>query len=76
MRYDVLGGSLSGLRSSGLAATSCVVGGLAQPAYDDARPAASPGDGWYYLVRGINACGPGSAGPGRESLAALACPAP
>jgi YVTN family beta-propeller protein len=76
-RYDVLGGNLSGLRTAGLAsATSCAAGSLAAPSWDDLRPAPPPGDARYYIVRGTNSCGPGSAGAGRESLAALACPAP
>jgi hypothetical protein len=75
MRYEVLSGDLLGMRSSGLeGSATCLDAGLAQPAYDDARPVPGPGAGFYYMVRGHNPCGVGPAGPGREALDGLECP--
>ncbi|HVQ35239.1 MAG TPA: hypothetical protein VMT33_04460 [Candidatus Bathyarchaeia archaeon] len=73
--YDVAGGTLSALRSSGLfAATSCVGSGLSVPSYTDTRPAPAPGAAFYYLVRSRNACGTGGFGAGRTALDPLVCP--
>jgi len=58
-----------------LAATACVAGELGT-SYTDSRPDPAPGDGYFYLTRGHNACGGGDAGPGREALEAVECPAP
>jgi YVTN family beta-propeller protein len=73
--YDVVGGTLSVLRASGLsAATSCIGSGLSTPAYSDARPAPGVGAAFYYLVRARNACGSGGFGAGRSALDTLVCP--
>jgi DNA-binding beta-propeller fold protein YncE/mono/diheme cytochrome c family protein len=75
VRYDVVSGSLSILRSAGLAAaTSCLASNLAVSNYSDTRPAPSPGDGFYYLIRSENACGSGTFGAGRASISSLSCP--
>ena len=73
--YDVVGGTISVLRSSGLsAATSCVGSALTVPSFSDSRPAPGPGACFYYLVRARNACGTGGFGAGRSALDTLACP--
>jgi len=73
--YDVVGGTISVLRSSGLsAATSCVGSALTVPSFSDTRPAPGPGACFYYLVRARNACGTGGFGAGRSALDTLACP--
>jgi len=71
--YDIVGGSLGALRASGLASASCVVTGVAIPAYPGAIPNPPPGEGFYVLVRAKNTCGSGGFGAGREGLDGLAC---
>jgi YVTN family beta-propeller protein len=76
MRYELLGGDLSDLRALEIStATGCVAGDLADPQFDDTRPAPAAGEGLYYLVRGRNVCDVGATGAGRESLDPLTCPA-
>jgi hypothetical protein len=64
--YDVLAGALGDLRATGdlslaaLVATGVAGTTVASPVADPA-----PGDGIYYLVRGVNGCGVGNLGPGR-----------
>jgi YVTN family beta-propeller protein len=73
--YDLAGGGLAALRSSGLgAAASCLVSGLATTGYDDTRPNPPAGDGYFYLARGRNSCGPGSFAQGPQPIDSLACP--
>ncbi len=73
--YDVVGGLLSELRLSGIAAaTSCVASDLTAAGDSDTRPPPAPGDGFYYLVRAENSCGSASFGPGRAVLGTLTCP--
>jgi DNA-binding beta-propeller fold protein YncE len=74
LRYDVLGGDLSALLSTGIDATTCIQDGLDVFLYTDVRPDPSSGEGYFYLVRARNPCGVASLGAGRESLTALACP--
>jgi DNA-binding beta-propeller fold protein YncE len=75
VRYDVAAGSVLDLRVLGLApATACLIGDLADAFADDPGLAPAVGDGRYYLVRARNSCASPGFGPGRESLAALACP--
>jgi hypothetical protein len=75
VRFDVVSGSLSSLRSGGLvAATSCLAANVAGNLYADARPSPPAGDGFYYLIRSENACGSGTFGPGRAGLDPLTCP--
>lgn len=72
--YDVAGGSLSGLRSSGLgASTTCLAGGLAAASFNDSRPDPPSGDGYYYLVNARTAECAGGFGAGRSSIDALDC---
>ena len=73
--YDVVTGTIAGLRTSGLAgATSCLGSDLTTPSYTDTRPAPTIGQAYYYLVRAQNACGSGGFGAGRAVLDTLACP--
>ncbi len=76
VRYDVAAGTVSVLRSSGLASAACLAGDLELPSYDDARGDPAPGDGFFYLVRAENSCATATFGPSRASLDALSCPAP
>jgi YVTN family beta-propeller protein len=74
LRYEVYGGTLADLRATGpVAATACVESDLAAPGWSDPRGDPAPGDGYYYLPRGANPCGPGGFGDGREALEALVC---
>ncbi|HET9300307.1 MAG TPA: hypothetical protein VFO11_10190, partial [Candidatus Polarisedimenticolaceae bacterium] len=76
-RYDIAGGLLSQLRTSGLVtATSCVASDLTTTSFSDARPQPSSGDGYFYLLRAENACGGGGFGPGRAALDPLGCSIP
>ncbi len=64
--YDVARGTLSALRASGSAAGSCFAPGVAGTSVEDAA-APGPADGFWYLVRGVDAqCG-GAAGWGAGS---------
>ncbi|ANM29005.1 hypothetical protein ABI59_04425 [Acidobacteria bacterium Mor1] len=72
--FDVAGGRLSDLLGSGFANGTCLAGGLADATYVDSRPLPPVGDGDYYLIRGINACGDGNYGAGREALEPAVCP--
>ena len=74
--YDVLGGDLSGLRSTGISVTACIQDSLTAPVFADPRPDPLAGDGYFYLVRARNVCGTGVLGPGRESVDALDCTLP
>lgn len=74
VRYDILGGDLSTLLSSGFGGTACFAFELDTPAYTDSEPDPPAGEGTYYLVRSRNSCGTGYLGPGRESIQDLACP--
>jgi DNA-binding beta-propeller fold protein YncE len=72
--YDVVGGSLAVLRTSGLAtATSCVAGDLTAPTYTDTAPNPPPGNVRFFLVRARNACAVGTFGPGTGAISALDC---
>ena len=72
--YDVAGGGLSALHAAGLgASTACLAGGLAAPAYDDARLNPPAGDGYFYLARGKNSCASGPFGAAPQAIDALAC---
>ena len=73
--YEIAGGGLLALRSSGLgAATSCVASGLVGTSYDDTRAAPPAGDGWFYLTRARNSCAAGTFGPGKLAIEPLSCP--
>jgi hypothetical protein len=70
--YDVVTGSLATLQADGsFAAATCLADDVSTNGLDDARVPAA-GSGLYHLVRGDNACGPGSYGEGDSpALAAL-----
>jgi len=71
--YDVVGGTLSSLRSAGLPAAGCVATDVAGDSLDDHRPDPAPGDGYYYLVRAENACGDGGVGAARDGSSLPRC---
>jgi DNA-binding beta-propeller fold protein YncE len=71
--YDVASGDLSDLFNGGLAAAAtCLSGGLGVTTFTDTRPDPPVGRGWFYLVRGRNACGAATFG-GDGGADALAC---
>jgi hypothetical protein len=72
--YDVASDSVGALWARRVADAACVATAILGP-FVDARLVTDRG--WYYLVRGINACGPAvGQGWGRDSLGAArpACP--
>ncbi|MDH3626333.1 MAG: hypothetical protein OEV00_03790 [Acidobacteriota bacterium] len=71
--YDVLGGDLSTLTTTGVAGSTCVESGLPAAMHLDPRPNPSVGDGYFYLIRGRNRCGQPPAIVSREALDALDC---
>ncbi|HET6374281.1 MAG TPA: hypothetical protein VFG76_13310 [Candidatus Polarisedimenticolia bacterium] len=72
--YEVVGGSLGTLRTSGLvAATTCLASGIPTPQYDDPRPNPAPGSGYFYLSRARTAECSGGFGAGRSSIETLTC---
>jgi hypothetical protein len=76
--YDVSGGLLSLLRSTGSSSdASCLQNDVAAASWNDPRPDPEVGNGYYYLVRGQSVCGPGTYGfatGGAERLPAVPCP--
>jgi predicted outer membrane repeat protein len=75
-RYEVAAATLTELRTRRVADAPCVQVGLTLPTWTDTVPP-GPGEGFYYLVRGVNACGPaGPTGWGKDSLGVdrPACP--
>ncbi|HJQ98860.1 MAG TPA: choice-of-anchor Q domain-containing protein [Candidatus Polarisedimenticolaceae bacterium] len=76
--YDVASGGVVDLRTSGgVDAATCAQNDVAATSWADGRPDPLVGDGYYYLVRGQNACGGGSYGhatDGAERLPIAACP--
>jgi len=72
--YDVAGGTIAALRTSGTGSASCLAAGLTAPAWLDARAAPPLTDGYFYLLRAENTCARGSFGPNRASADALTCP--
>jgi glucose/arabinose dehydrogenase len=63
VRYSVVTGSLTALRSSGTFAGACTLGSALVPSRQlDARSVPPPGQGYFYLVRAGNACGAGTFG--------------
>jgi hypothetical protein len=72
--HDLLRGSLAELPVGSGAGEVCLESGIGEPeAVDDEPPA--PGAGFFYLVRGVNACGVGSWGSdsGGEKRTSAAC---
>jgi hypothetical protein len=70
--YDVMAGDLAQVALlGGGPADRCLAGAEAGTALADPLPAPSPGEGWFYLVRGRNGCGTGRyeiATDGRDRL--------
>jgi len=66
--FEIAGGRVSDLIADGwFTSISCITSGLASSLWVDARPDPPIGDADYYLVRGVNACGPGTYGDGTAS---------
>ncbi len=76
--YDIVTGSLSGLRAGGgVGGAICLADSVLTNAYDDPRANPPAGDGDYYLVRGQSACCPGTYGfasSGTERIPSADCP--
>lgn len=76
--YDIVTGSLSGLRAGGGATSAiCLADGVTTNTYNDNRANPPAGDGDYYLLRGQSACCPGTYGfasSGIERAPSAACP--
>ncbi len=76
-RYDVLGGSISSLRTAGVGNADCLADDEPNPQFDDTRPDPVSGEGYYYLVRAENDCGAGPLGQattGAQRSALGGCP--
>lgn len=74
--YDLVRGDPAALRANGgIGGASCLAPGLPGTQHIDAQDPA-PGEAWYYLVRGRNACGPGPYGAGSSGNVRFntACP--
>jgi len=74
--HDAASDTLASLRSLGGVFAPCIASALDEAEYLDTR-ATPAGDGWYYLVRSHNRCGPGAGeGWGGDSLGAprASCP--
>ena len=55
-RYDIASDVVSALWRVRSANAACVQLGVAGTTFTDTRPVTA--DGWYYLVRAVNPCGP------------------
>lgn len=72
--YEVVGGSLQALRSTGLGpATSCLAGDQHAVMWSDPRTDPPAADGYYYLVRARNPECSGGFGAGGAALEPLDC---
>ena len=78
LSYDVSGGDLTLLRSTGsFSGASCLDGAVIGVLWSDPRPDPVEGGGFYYLVRGANLCGSGTYGSmtgGAERVPGTPCP--
>jgi hypothetical protein len=76
--YDVIGGVLSALHAAGSSSdASCLANDVVLSAWNDSRPDPVGEEGYYYLVRGSNACGGGTYGAasgGAERIPGTPCP--
>jgi hypothetical protein len=76
--YDVVGGNLALLRAAGsVADAACLENDVPTAPWNDPRPDPLNGEGYYYLVRGQNACGTGTYGTatgGAERIPGTPCP--
>jgi len=80
-QYDIAGGSLTALQTTGVIGATCLVSpngnDLTATSYTDERPNPAPYEGYYYMVRGQNACGSGPYGfatGGLWRLPSAGCP--
>ncbi len=57
--YDICGGTIGAMRSNhNVLDSACLQGGVAGSSWNDSRT----GAGYYYIIRGVNQCGPGTYG--------------
>jgi hypothetical protein len=70
--YDVAASTLSDLRMNGTSTATCLANDVAGVGTVDTQPDPAEGDGYYYLIRGVSACGSGTYG--RDSLGAPRAP--
>ncbi len=67
--YDVASGLVSDLaQDGGTMGASCLANDLLEPFWADIRPDPSPGEAYYYLIRGSNYCGNGTYGFGSGDM--------
>jgi hypothetical protein len=70
--YDVAGGDLSQLQSSGgVDDALCLADDVVLALWDDARPDPALADAYYYLVRSQESCGLGTYGSGSDTVERL-----
>jgi hypothetical protein len=75
--YDLATSTLNDLRANATTTATCLANDVSTVSYGDTQPDPATGSGYYYLVRGTNACGTGSYGfdsAGGERLPTAACP--
>lgn len=60
--YDLAGSTISSLAAGGTLGAGCLEDDLGANMHTDPRTDPPPGDGYYYMVRGENACGYGTYG--------------
>jgi hypothetical protein len=76
--YDAARGTTADLRTAGgTSDATCILSNGATPQITDSDPNPAPGETYYYIVRGQNACGLGSYGTtssGVERTPTVDCP--
>jgi hypothetical protein len=75
--YDVAGGTLASLYTSGPGGATCLTDDLLQPPWSEALGTPASGEGFYFIIRGENVCGFGTYGfatGGTERLPTADCP--
>ena len=77
LRYDVVSGQFSQFATLGTTGATCLANDVLVTTTADGRPNPTLGNGYFYLVRGQNACGSGTYGrtkSGLSRLPAAGCP--
>jgi len=60
--YALTSGLIADLGRDGDFSGACGMSGAREPLYQDVRSGPGSSQGWYYLVQGLNGCGPGEIG--------------